>query len=131
MPFWKALTDAGKRLVAISLTVLLLVLIVVGLSYCHERRKAQTAKANERVADAQATLGADAAITTADQVAAESENAGQTAKNREDILRAENANETAGDAGDRGLRVLCERVQYRNSERCIELRRADRADAPR
>ena len=116
-------------------TILIAVVIVLCLVAVFSTRAACTSGAltrfNGRVADSQAGLGADAAKTTAGQVQAEADNAAQTGRNREVILDAENANDSAGDAGDRGLRALCERVRYRDSVRCVELRRADRPDAPR
>jgi hypothetical protein len=118
---------------AITIVGLALLLVVVGLTvgYCSQADRVARAKFEGRVADTQAGLGADAATTTAGQVQAEADNAAQTGRNREDILNAENANQSAGDAGDRGLRAVCRRVSYRDSERCVELRRADRADASR
>jgi hypothetical protein len=118
---------------AIVLTTIAMALIVVGLSvgYCNAAKDTARAKFEGRVAGTQAGLGAEAATTTAGQVQAEADNAAQTGRNREDILNAENATDSAGDAGDRGLRVICSRMRYRDSERCVELRRADRADASR
>jgi hypothetical protein len=129
---WFLGLDAVVRRVVV-LVGLGLLLIVVGLTvgYCSERDATARAKFEGRVAETQAGLGAAAATTTAGQVQAEAENAAQTGRNREDILNAENATDSAGDAGDRGLRALCERMRYRDSERCAELRRANRADASR
>ena len=129
---WFLGLDAIVRRV-IVLTLIALALIVVGLTvgYCSQREAMGRAKFEGRVSDTQAGLGADAAKTTAGQVQAEADNAAQTGRNREDILDAENAKDSAGDAGSRGLRAVCSRVSYRDSERCVELRRADRADASR
>jgi hypothetical protein len=129
---WFLGLDAVVRRVVV-LVGLGLLLIVVGLTvgYCSEREATARAKFEGRVADTQAGLGAAAATTTAGQVQAEADNAAQTGRNREDIFNAENAHQSAGDAGDAGLRALCRRVSYRDGERCVELQRADRADASR
>lgn len=127
--WWRGLDAVVRRVIVLTLIGLLLVVIGLAVGWCNANKDAARARFDGKVAGTQAELGADAATTTAGQVQAEADNAAQTGRNREDILDAENANDSAGDAGDRGLRALCERVRYRDSERCVELRRADRADA--
>ncbi len=129
MKWFLALDTVVRRTIVVALIGLLLVVIGLTVGWCSQREQVARANFDKGVAGAQANLGADAATTTAGQVQAEADNAAQTGRNREDILDAENANDSAGDAGDRGLRALCERVRYRDSVRCVELRRADRADA--
>jgi hypothetical protein len=131
MNWFLGLDTAVRRVIVISTIVLALVLVGLTVGYCNARGDAAKARGEGRVADAQAGLGADAAKTTAGQVQAEADNAAQTGRNREDILNAGNAKDSAGAAGDAGLRALCGRVSYRDSQRCVELRRADRADAAR
>ncbi len=129
MNWFRGLDAVVQRAIAIGSLVLALVVVGLVVGYCSQRDATARAKFEGRVADTQAGLGAEASKTTAGQVQAEADNAAQTGRNREEILNAENANQSAGDAGDRGLRSLCERLRYRDSLRCVELRRADRADA--
>lgn len=131
MNWFRGLDAVVQRALAIGSLVLALVVVGLVVGYCSQRDATARAKFEGRVAETQAGLGAEAAATTAGQVQDEADNAAQTGRNREDILSAENANQPAGDAGDRGLRGVCGRVSYRDSERCVELRRADRADPSR
>lgn len=129
MNWFLGLDTVVRRVIVLAVIGLLLVVVGLTVGYCSQADRVARAKFEGRVADTQAGLGADSATTTAGQVQAEADNAAQTGRNREDILNAENADQSAGDAGDRGLRGICRRVQYRDSVRCVELRRADRADA--
>jgi hypothetical protein len=131
MIWWSALDGFMRKVVALSVLALILVLILFTVSFCHQRDKAARSSAENRTSQAQAGLGSDAAIITDAQTKAESENASITTRNRDDILNADNAHENAGDAGDAGLRSVCNRVLYRDSPRCVELRRTDRANAAR
>lgn len=131
MIWWKSLDTLMKRVVSLSVLALIMVLILFAASLCHQKDKAARATAENRTSQAQAGLGSDAAVITDAQTKAESENASVTTRNRDDILNADNAHENAGDAGDAGLRSICNRVLYRDSPRCVELRRTDRANAAR
>ena len=131
MKWFRGLDAVVQRALAIGSLVLALVVVGLVVGYCSQRDATARAKFEGRVAATQAGLGAEAAATTAGQVQEEADNAAQTGRNREDILSAENATDSAGDAGDRGLRGVCGRVSYRESERCVALRRADRADPSR
>lgn len=131
MPFWKAMDTTARRIVGLGVLVCVLIVLALTLGWCNAREEAARAQGEGRVADAQAGLGSDAAEITAGQTQAEADNAAQTGRNREDILNAENANENAGAAGDAGLRALCQRVQYRGSQRCVELLGPNRPDASR
>lgn len=131
MMFWKTMDATARRIVGLGVLACVLIALVLTLGWCNSSRDAAKARGEGRVADAQAGLGSDAAEITAGQTQAEAENAARTGRNREDILNAENANENAGAAGDAGLRALCQRVQYRGSQRCIELLGPNRPDASR
>jgi hypothetical protein len=109
----------------------IIIVCLVFLSWCNARERAATADAEKRVATAQANAGANAAAISDEQAADELAGADVTARNREDIQGAENANDTAGAAGDAGLRALCGRVQYYDSQRCAQLRLDDRSNAPK
>jgi hypothetical protein len=129
--WFRNLDTVVRRVIVLSVLGLLLVVIGLLVGWCQSQDDVARAEFDGRVADSQAGLGSEAAKTTAGQTQAEANNAAQTGRNREDILNAENANDSAGAAGDAGLRALCQRVSYRDSVRCAELRRADRADASR
>ena len=131
MTWWLGLDRIVQRVIIAGALVCAIVALSLLVGYCSSREEVARARHDATVADRQAGLGADAAKTTAGQVQAEADNAAQTGRNREEIMNAPNASETAGAAGDAGLRALCRRVSYRDSERCAELRRADRADASR
>jgi len=52
-------------------------------------------------------------------------------EHRDEILKAPNARDGAGAAGDVGLAGLCQRASYRDHPRCAGLRRPDTSPAPR
>lgn len=113
------LTPAITRVVLIIAG--LLVIVALTLGYCSQRKKAKRSATQAEIAQAQAGLGREAldkegAITTSER-----DNAAQTEKNRQDIEGATNAKDSAGDAGERGLRALCQRMQYRSDPRCAGL----------
>lgn len=83
--------------------------------------RASRSAAEGKVATAQANAAGTAVIVSDGQNQAEVASRETEAANREDILNAPNASETAGDAGLRGMRSLCGRVQYRSDPRCAGL----------
>jgi len=123
------LSALGKPIVWYSLAVLVAVLLVVG--QCNSRNKLRASVANQEVAEAQAGLGQSAAEKTAEVTDLERQSAQTERANREAIQNAGNANETAGEAGDRGRAALCRRVQYRDTPQCAQLRQPDRSNPPR
>lgn len=129
MTWFMGLDTIVRRVAVIGAIVCLLIVVGVAVGWCSQRGNVARAKFGSTVAERQAELGSDAAQTTARVTDAESQSAAQTARNTEEISRAENANETAGDAGNVGLRALCKRMLYHDSHRCVELRRLDRANA--
>lgn len=129
MNWFRNLDTVVRRVIVLGVVACLLIVIGLTVGWCSRREEVARAGFDRNVAGAQAGQGEKAATITAGQVQTEADNAAQTGRNREDILDAENANDSAGDAGDRGLRALCDRMRYRDSERCAELRRADRANA--
>lgn len=113
------LTPALTRIVLII--VGLLVIIALTLGYCSQRDKAKRSATQAEIAQAQAGLGREALDKEGAINTSERENSAQTEKNRQDIEGATNAKDSAGDAGERGLRALCQRVQYRSDPRCAGL----------
>lgn len=116
------LDKAALRIVSILSGIALICVLCFGLAFCHQRDKAQKARGEAAVATSQANLGKDASNITAGVVEAEKGLSEVERQNREDINNATNANESAGDAGNRGLRALCRRVQYASDPRCAGLR---------
>lgn len=108
--------------------VLFCFVVAIGL-YLDQRGKASRSAAEGRVAVGQSNVAIGAMKAAEGQAKAELDGAAQTQQNQADIQGADNATNTAGDAGSRGLRALCGRVQYRSDKRCVELLRNDRANA--
>ena len=100
---------------------LVLIIVALTLGYCSQRGKAKRSATEAEIAQAQAGLGREALDKEGAISASERENAAQTEKNRQDIEGATNAKDSAGDAGERGLRHLCARMQYRSDPRCARL----------
>lgn len=109
-----------KILSAIALVIVLVVMLLT-LGYCSQREKTKRSATQAEIAQAQAGLGRDALNKEGAINTSERENAAQTEKNRQNIEGANNAKDSAGDAGERGLRALCQRVQYRSDPRCAGL----------
>lgn len=106
---------------AVWVTGLLLLILLLSFAWCESDKRRKAAVAEGRVAESQADLGRKAAETSDRQAGNEAENRKLDAENRDDIMGADNAKEDAGDAGERGLRALCRRVQYRDDPRCARL----------
>ena len=123
------LDATARRIVTFGVLFVVLVFAGLTLAWCNSNDKAARSAAEGRVATGQANAGKGAVAATDGQLKAETSNRDLEARNRQDILNAENSNKDAGDAGSRGLRALCSRVRYQSDLRCVELRRADRADA--
>lgn len=104
----KILTLRGWLILA---AVVVAVLFVV--SYCQSVDRAKRSATETEVAQAQAGVGSVSSEREADQRDAERDNAAVTKANTENIQGAENANETAGDAGRRGQLAYCERQRVR------------------
>lgn len=115
------LSDTPTKILSAITLVIVLVVLVLTLGYCSQREKAKRSATDAEIAQAQAGLGREALDKEGSINTSERENAAQTAKNRQDIEGATNAKDSAGDAGERGLRALCQRVQYRSDPRCAGL----------
>lgn len=105
----------------LAAVIALVVLTIFVLGRCSRQDEVKRAATEAEIAQAQAGLGKEALDKQGALTEAESENAAQTEKNRHDIEGASNAKDSAGDAGDRGLRALCGRMQYRDDPRCAGL----------
>lgn len=129
MTWFTVLDTVVRRVIVIGVIVCALIVTGVTVGWCSRRDDVARERFGATVAERQAELGQSAAQTTADQTKAEADNAAQTGRNRTEIMNAPNASETAGDAGNVGIGSLCRRVQYRDTPRCVELRRLDRSNA--
>lgn len=115
------LSDTLTKILSAITLVIVLVVLVLTVGYCSQREKAKRSATQAEIAQAQAGLGREALDKEGAINTSERENAAQTEKNRQDIEGATNAKDSAGDAGERGLRALCQRVQYRSDPRCAGL----------
>lgn len=115
------LSDTLTKILSAITFVIALVVVVLTIGYCSQREKAKRSATQAEIAQAQAGLGREALDKEGTINTSERENAAQTEKNRQDIEGATNAKDSAGDAGERGLRALCQRVQYRSDPRCAGL----------
>lgn len=93
--------------------VALLIVAVLTLSYCSERERAGRAKHETKVATTQADVGHDANARAFQQQQSEADGAARTQANADNIMKAENADHSAGEAGRRGQLAYCERQRVR------------------
>lgn len=111
----------GARLIAIVVGVVLLI-AVVGFTVrsCDQRRsKAAQSRLEHAQNDAQANSAADAVNTIAASGEAAAASEAQTRANEKDIRDAKGSDAAVDPAvRDAGLRSLCKRAAYRDSERC-------------
>lgn len=115
------LSDTLTKILSAITLVIVMVVLVLTVGYCSQREKAKRSATQAEIAQAQGGLGREALDKEGAINTSERENAAQTEKNRQDIEGATNAKDSAGDAGERGLRALCQRVQYRSDPRCAGL----------
>jgi hypothetical protein len=105
---WKAAS------VRVALTGFLITLLVVAtMAWCSERDKRRGAAGEATVATSQAKTGQIGAEKASDQQQAEAKGRELTEANTAYIEGAENADESAGDAGRRGQLVYCNRQRMR------------------
>jgi hypothetical protein len=111
----------GARLIAIAVGVILLV-VAVGFTVrsCDSRHnKAAQSRLERAQGDARANSAADAVSTVAASGEAAAASEAQTRANEKDIRDAEGSTAPVNPAvRDAGLRALCVRAAYRDSERC-------------
>jgi len=110
------------RTIALLIVSALVVVMVLATCAVVSRRDASERAVEGKVTSAQASAAGTASAVSDGQNQAETASRETEAKNREEILNAPNASETAGDAGNRGLLALCQRVQYQSDPRCVGLR---------
>lgn len=93
--------------------IALLVLILFVVSWCSERKRVGQAKHETAVATTQANVGQKANDRAFQQQQSEADGAARTQANADNILGADNADQSAGEAGRRGQLAYCERQRLR------------------
>lgn len=122
MNWFKSMDTIVRRVIVISVIMLAIVLIGLTVGLCSARDKASMADANTRIAEGQTNASNAATAAVADYADRQTDRAETERKNRDEILSAPNAGDSAGPAGDAGLRVLCERAAYRSDPVCLRLK---------
>jgi hypothetical protein len=133
---WKILL-AWMRRNAVGLLAglaVLLVVIVLAVQLGRWRAQSVAAEAVQSRAGAEVAQAGDRASAAAGEAVAglgerELARAAKDRENRDEILRAPNARDDAGAAGDAGLVGLCRRPAYRDHPRCAGLRQPGSAPA--
>lgn len=116
------LSQTASRIVSLVALACVLVVILLTFAWCNADRAAKLAHANQRIAEGQAKASDAATGAVADYGDRQAERVETDRKNRDDILSASNANDPAGDAGDIGLRRLCDRAINRADPVCVRLK---------
>lgn len=108
--------------------VLLFLLISFGLYQCDKRRDERAqARTDAAQAEAASNSAADAIGTVSRRGAEESASEGLTRDNERDIRAAEGAGERVNmGAHTAGLKALCKRAAYKDTERCKIFRKDGR-----
>ena len=110
------------RIASIMALIVVLCFVGFGLSYCHQRRALDTANANTRITRGESNAANAATGAVIEYAERQSTRDATTNENRDKILAAENASDSAGRSGDVGLGVLCERPALRSDPVCVRLK---------
>ncbi len=116
MPSWLTL----KAALAVGAVLLLVIAILWGPAACNRIRGLEAqSKVDRGQTEALGNSAADAVETQGKANQRETESEAVTRSNEKEIRNAEGANDPVNPAvRDAGLRSLCRRAAYRNSERC-------------
>lgn len=110
----------ARKTVAILILVALLCAAGFFASYSYQVNKSHRAKLDGAVSSATERIGKTSTREAISALEREHKRDNQTIENRNKINEAENANDSAGDAGNIGLGVLCERPSYRHDPACLQ-----------
>ena len=110
------------RIASIMTLIVVLCFVGFGLSYCHQRDALKSAKANTRITRGESNAANAATGAVIDYADRQSERDATTNGNRDQILAAPNAADSAGDTGNVGLSVLCDRPALRSDPVCVRLK---------
>lgn len=110
------------RIASIMALIAALCFIGFGLSYCHQRNVTKRAQISERMARGETSAANAATSAVLEYSERQSDRDATTRANNDAIQAAPNSRDTAGAAGDAGLRGLCDRPSYRNDPVCLRLK---------
>ena len=110
------------RIASIMALIAVLCFIGFGLSYCHQRNVTKRAQISERMARGETAATNAATSAVIEYAERQTTRDATTNENRDKVMAAENANVSAGSAGDAGYRVLCERPAYRSDPVCVRIK---------
>lgn len=110
------------RIASIMALIVVLCFVGFGLSYCHQRRALDAANATTRVTRGESNAANAATSAVIEYADRQSERDATTNGNRDQILAAPNAADSAGDTGNVGLSVLCSRPAYIADPVCVRLK---------
>lgn len=110
------------RIASIMAMIVVLCFVGFGLSYCHQRDALKSANANTRITRGESNAANAATGAVIDYADRQTERDATTRDNRDQILDAPNAADSAGDTGNVGLGVLCERPALRSDPVCVRLK---------
>jgi len=105
------LDRTATRFVQIGAIVVVLIFALAILTMCQARKEAATAHAKAREATAQANAGSAAVRATEGRYERDAATDAQTKSNADFIEDADNARESAGEAGLRGRVAYCRRMR--------------------
>ena len=100
-----------RRWVALGALIVVLLFAGAVLTMCNARKEAATANAKAREATAQANAGSAAVRATEGRYERDAATDAQTKSNADFIEGANNADESAGEAGLRGRAAYCRRMR--------------------
>lgn len=109
--FIRIFDPRGWAMLAAGVAVLILIVFVIGR--CSTADDVKRARHGEKVATTQADVGQQASDRAFQQQQREAEGAARTQANADNILGADNANDSAGEAGRRGQLAYCDRQRMR------------------
>lgn len=110
----------ARKTVAIMILVALLCAAGFFASYSYQVNKSHRAKLDGAVSSANERIGKTSTREAISALEREHKRDNQTIENRNKINEAENANDSAGNAGVIGLDVVCKREIYRHYPACMQ-----------
>lgn len=113
-------TSFARKTVAIFGLVVLICAAGLIFSWQYQANKSDRARIDSAIIDAGGRSHKSSARESVAAVEREYERDKQSIENRNKINEAENANDSAGDAGVIGLDVVCKRAIYRHHPACMQ-----------
>lgn len=110
----------ARKTVAIMVLVALMCAAGFVASFYYQMGKSSRIKISEATSAASERMTKSTVNEAVRSLEAQNNRDKQTIENRNKINEAENANDSAGDAGDIGLNVVCKRAIYRHHPACMQ-----------